>query len=100
MLNYRQHLNIAVALALLVCLLPMPYGYYTLVRLVAMVLFGILSFGFFARHNTPLYLLCAFMACLFQPLVKFPLGREMWMLVDVVAAGLLLWLTFRQRNSK
>ena len=35
------------ALALLLCLFPMPYGYYTLIRFTAMIIFGCMAFNFY-----------------------------------------------------
>ena len=84
-----KHLQLIVALALLGCLLPMPYGYYMVVRVVAMILFGIMSFGYFHCQNTNWYIACAVMAFLFQPFLPIPLGRAVWMVVDVVGAGIL-----------
>ena len=66
--------SLALAALLLICLFPMPYGYYTIVRFIAMVVFGAL-------------------ALLFQPFVKIVLGRGVWHIVDIiVAVGLvILW---------
>lgn len=43
------------AALLLICLIPgMPYGYFTLVRLLSMVGFSALAFKFFLRRNNGL----------------------------------------------
>ena len=40
-------IRIALAAALLLCLAPMPYGYYMLVRYGAAVIFGIMAYQFY-----------------------------------------------------
>lgn len=45
--------KVIIAAALLLCLLPLPYGYYELVRLGGMVCFGVLVDK--AEHAHPLH---------------------------------------------
>ena len=73
---------------LLACLLPMPYGYYQLVRVVASA-----AFAFFAYQERGNNLLWVFigLALLFQPFEKIALGRTLWNVVDVVVAVFLGW---------
>lgn len=77
---------LGLAVALLLCLLPMPYGYYTLIRMVAMVIFAFLALIFFKRSKTVLGLVAVVLVLLFQPFAKEALGRDLWQVVDVVAA--------------
>lgn len=74
------------AILLLICLLDMPYGYYQLVRFVAMAGFAYLAFmaNESGRQNE-LFIYIA-LAILFQPIIKIALGREIWNVVDVVVA--------------
>lgn len=82
----RVILLAAMAGVLVVCLAPMPYGFYTLVRFVAMAAFGWLAFDYFRGGRSGLGFGFAALALLFQPLVKVSLGRTMWHWVDVVVA--------------
>lgn len=81
-----------VAAFLLLCLLHMPYGFYILVRIVAT-----LAFCFFA-YVAKLYrrgwrmIIFFVLAIIFQPIIKFPLGREIWNILDVCVAAYLLFL--------
>ena len=81
------------AALLLLCLAAMPYGYYVLVRFVAMVLFALFAYEN-GKRATTLAIVFGALSLLFQPFVKIALGRAMWNFVDVVVAvGLLaLWL--------
>ena len=73
---------------LLACLLPMPYGYYQLVRVVATAAFAFLAYQ--ERGNNLLWVFIG-LALLFQPFEKIALGRTLWNVVDVVVAVFLGW---------
>ena len=91
-------ISLALAIALLVCLLPMPYGYYTLVRFVAMIVFGCLAFSFYEEEKMMLCIVFCSLALLFQPFIKIALGRTMWNVVDVVVAMMLFILCYKNNN--
>ena len=79
---------------LLACLLPMPYGYYQLVRVVATAAFAFLAYQ--ERENSLLWVFVG-LALLFQPFEKIDLGRTVWNIVDVVVAVFLGWYGSRRR---
>lgn len=91
--------NILLAVALLICLLPMPYGYYILVRYISTVVFGVMAYDYFHIKQKRLYVITLSLALLFQPILKIPLGREIWNLVDVVVAIFLIYLSLREKHS-
>lgn len=74
---------------LLLCLAPMPYGYYQLVRFISMVLFALFAYNYWIKEIKPLAITYGALALLFQPFVKVALGRAMWNVADVVALGLI-----------
>lgn len=74
---------------LLLCLAPMPYGYYQLVRFISMVLFALFAYNYWIKEIKPLAIIYGALALLFQPFVKVALGRAMWNVTDVVALGLI-----------
>ena len=78
----------------------MPYGYYQLVRYLALVGFAYLSFTNYGTKNEGLAFIYAMLAVLFQPIIKISLGREIWNVVDViVGAGLLISLFTKSKKS-
>ncbi len=93
-------LGLVMAGLLLVCLFPMPYGYYTLVRFVAMVYFVCLAYCLYKDNNTILCIVSCSMALLFQPFFKIALGRMMWNVVDVILAIALILLWFSTKDNK
>ena len=93
--------SVIMSAALLLCLAPMPYGYYTLVRLVSMVVFAAMAYGYWQNEKKPLAITFVALALLFQPFVKIALGREMWNVVDVIVAiGLIILAVADKRETK
>ena len=83
-------IKLALATLLFLCLFDMPYGFYQLVRFVAMIGFGFLAFQANEQKKQTEVFVYLGLALLFQPLLKISLGRELWNLVDfVVAIGLI-----------
>lgn len=94
-----KHLYLIISVLLFLCLLPMPYGYYMLVRFVSMVAFGVMAYKYNMQNNGALTVTFASLAILFQPFFKIALGRMMWNIVDVVVAILLLVLWLKERHD-
>ena len=92
-------LKIIIAVALLLCLLPLPYGYYELVRLGGMVCFAVLAYRSYQQKREGWTVAYAALALLFQPFFKIVLGRGMWNMVDVAVAGLLLWTLWAEKSK-
>lgn len=85
---------------LLLCLAPMPYGYYEIVRVVAMVIFGAMAYGYHEARKDGLMVTFGVLAVLFQPFFKIVLGRTMWNIVDVAVAALLIVIMLKERKEK
>lgn len=95
-----KYLQIILAATLLLCLAPMPYGYYMLVRWAAMVVFAVTAFNYYAENKKELAVTFGALALLFQPFIKIALGRAIWNIVDVAVAILLLVLTFTKNKKE
>lgn len=90
---------LVLAILLLVCLAPMPYGFYNLVRFVSFVAFAWMAFDYYKSKEESLSILFGILCLLFQPFAKIALGRTLWNIVDVIVAlGLcfLCWKTFKK----
>ena len=96
------NVGIGLAVMLLLCLLPMPYGYYVLVRFIAMVVFIAFAYNFYKQKLHVLCGIASSLALLFQPFAKIALGRTLWNIVDVVVAIALVvyWLVLNYDNNK
>jgi len=94
MLNNKHKLVIyfVMAVLLLLCLLDMPYGFFQLVRFLALVAFGLLAYDAHLKSNNFHFITNLALAVLFQPLLKISFGREFWNFIDIVVAA---WLIFQ-----
>ena len=89
-----------VAAFMLLCLAPMPYGYFQFVRLVATIVFGVMAFRYFQKRMEWLAYTCGTLVLLFQPFYKIALGRTVWNIVDVIVAiGLLILFFYEWRKG-
>jgi hypothetical protein len=74
------------AALLAVAVLPLPYGYYQLLRLVATVVFAWAAFVAFRRgHGGPGFGF-AVLALLFNPVLPVYLSKSLWAPIDLGAA--------------
>lgn len=95
-----KRLKLILIIALLLCLAPMPYGYYMLVRFFAMVMFSLMAYQYYQEKKENLMITFGALAVLFQPLIKIPLGRTVWNVVDVVIAVVLIIQLLREYGIK
>ena len=96
----KNILKIIISVLLLLCLLKMPYGYYQLVRLVSFASFLVIANFAYKEKQINLMYLFIFFAILFQPFIKVALGRQIWNIVDVVVAVLLIGSMFYKKLHK
>ena len=90
-------IKLILALALLACLLPMPYWYYQLVRVGSAICFGYFSSNVKNRQDWNFWVYIG-LAVLFQPIIKMALGRTIWNVVDVVVATWLVYGIYNKPN--
>jgi hypothetical protein len=70
-------------------------------RYIALVGFAILAYYQYERKNIPLVILFVALALLFQPISKVPMGRQSWVMVDIlVSVGLFISLVVQKRKKK
>ena len=96
-----KQVYVILAAMLLLCLAPMPYGYFMLVRFVMMVACGWMAYQYYQRQKTEAAWVFGIIAMLFQPMYKIALGRTVWNIVDVIVALFFLVLfVFEWRREK
>lgn len=93
-----KHVYLILAAMMLLCLASMPYGYYMLVRFVAMVVFGVMVYQYYERRKVAAACTFGVLALLFQPIYKIALGRVTWNVIDVLVAGLLIALFVMEKR--
>ena len=94
-------IKITLAILFFLCLAKMPYGYYQLVRFLALIGFGILAYQANQQGKQTEMIIYGALALLFQPFFKIALGRQMWNIVDVIVGiGLLISIFMKPKESQ
>jgi len=70
--------------------LSLPYGYYTLLRLVAFGVFAWATFISFENKEKFLPWLFIILAIIFNPIFKVYLPKDVWIIIDIFAGIILL----------
>ncbi|WP_026452675.1 DUF6804 family protein [Aequorivita capsosiphonis] len=91
-------IKIGLAALFFLCLWKMPYGFYELVRFLALVGFAFLAYQANQQNNTTATFIYIALALLFQPFFKIALGRDLWNVVDVVVGIGLLLSIFKNKS--
>ena len=95
-----KYITFILAAMLLLCLAPLPYGYYMLVSWAAMVVFAVSALDYYSKNKKELAVTFGALALLFQPFIKIALGRTIWNIVDVIVAILLIVLFFTENKRE
>lgn len=96
-LDSTQKIQLAGAAILLLCVFPLPYGFFTIVRVVTTIISLYLAYTYFTQNKKELALTFTIVAVLFQPFIKLALGREVWLVVDVLVAVFLIVLAVKRK---
>jgi len=91
-------LKIGLSILLLLCLFNMPYGFYQLVRFIALIGFSILAYQSYRQSKQTEMIIYGVLALLFQPFLKISLGREIWNIIDVIVGIGLIVSIFRNKK--
>jgi hypothetical protein len=86
-----KFLKFSLSSLLFLCLLDMPYGFYLLVRFIALIGFALLAYQALQDGRQTELIVYVLLALLFQPIYKIYFGRELWNVVDlIVGIGLII----------
>lgn len=99
-LSLLQWACLAVALLALLCLAPMPYGYYTVVRWAIIGLCGWLGYTFYEEQKNGLVVLCGLIAIIFQPIIRIHFERTTWSILDaLIAIALVAYVVYTAKKK-
>ena len=76
---------------LFIGVLPLPYGYYMLLRFIACGVFAWAAFITYKNNETTLPWVFAILAIVFNPILKIHFPKELWAIIDF-GSGLFLVL--------
>ncbi len=92
-------IKIVLSVLFLLCLIDMPYGFYQLIRFIALIGFGVLAYQSYQKERQTEFVIYLILAVLFQPIFKIYLGRTIWNIIDVVVAIGLLFSIVNNKNK-
>ena len=87
------------AMLLLIALLPLPYGFYTLLRLVVTICAGVIAHHQWRSGDKRIAFSMALIALLFNPFIPVYLAREIWGPIDVVCALFFTGVGYQSTNE-
>jgi hypothetical protein len=88
-LTPKEITSIVLAFILLLCLFPLPYGFFVFIRLITTIVFGYFAYDFYQRGEAAKCIVAALIMLLFQPFAKITFEREIWNVIDIIVALLL-----------
>ena len=80
---------------LVLAVLPLSYGYYTLLRLIVFGVFGWAAYISFDRNEEILPWVFIVLALIYNPIIKVYLPKETWTVINLLSAA---FLVFNQRK--
>ncbi len=95
----KTAIYIAAAL-LFLGVLPLPYGYYTLLRMVAFGVFAWAAFIAFERRGSVLPWVFVLLAILFNPIITIHFPKELWAVLDLCSGALLIFASGEIQEKK
>lgn len=93
-LSFLDKATLILAVALFLCLLPLPYGFYTIIRLATATIAGCWAYQFYRSNKTAFAIAAGAIVILFQPLIKIVLDRPTWNVLDIALACTIFILVF------
>lgn len=92
-------IKIVLAVLFVICLAEMPYGYFQFVRFLGMIGFSFLAFNEYERENKGWVIFYIVSVILINPVFKISLGRELWNIIDIIWAIVLVGTIIFDRNK-
>ena len=80
-----------IAALLLLCLIDADYGFYQAMRTLVSFGFAFLAYNYYKCGDKTNAIIFLCLLIVFQPLMKIGLGRSIWVVVDVIVAGFLIY---------
>lgn len=108
--NSNERLNVSgisykaliiASLLLFIAVAPMPYGYYTFVKIVICGGAGFICYRLFKGHNKTFWPWAwGTVAILFNPFIPILIIKEIWMFIDAATGILFLIAAYQSYKSK
>jgi hypothetical protein len=71
---------------LLLAIFPLPYGYYTFLRLIVFIGGLYIAYHLYDKKSHVFSIVFVLLAILFNPIIPVHLSRETWLPIDIMSA--------------
>lgn len=93
-----NHIPLLLAVLILLCLVPMPMFVYDIVRTLCLLLFIIQAIFYIKARNKMMGSIFLVLTLLFQPFFKIPLPGDLWNLIAIAVANMLLIMWMEHKS--
>ena len=83
-----NNLNKIVAVLLLIALLPLPYAYFQLLRIVVTIVAAIYAYSFYEDNQMPNAITFGVIVLIWNPIFPIYMDKSAWMVLDIIGAGI------------
>jgi len=88
---------VLMAVLLFAAVAPLPYGFYTFMRIIVCGCAGYMAYHSFSAGEKNLWpWLLGFIAILFNPVATIHMTKEIWMVADALTGGLFAFLAYKK----
>jgi len=84
---------------LILAVFPLPYGFYTLLRIVVFLTAGYISWFCYKSKKIKWTWTMGFMSLIFNPVIPLHFERALWVAVDLIAAIILIIYLIRAKRD-
>jgi hypothetical protein len=88
--SFEFKMGVASALMLVVALAPMPYGYYSLLRIVCFTYFLIRSIRLRDQITSFPFIASIILSLTYNPIAKASFGRETWVVINIMTIAIII----------
>jgi len=81
-----NNINKIVAVLLLIALLPLPYFYYQLLRIVVTIVAAIYAYSFYEDNQMPNAITFGVIVLIWNPIFPIYLDKSVWLILDSIGA--------------
>lgn len=90
-----------VSILLFVAVAPMPYGFYTFVKIIVCGCAGVICYQLWKAGDRGAWLwVWGMVAILFNPVAEIHMTKEVWMIMDAIAGclfGYAAWVAYKKQ---
>ena len=81
-----NNLNKIVAVLLLIAMLPLPYAYYQLLRIVVTIVAAIYAYSFYENNHMPKAIIFGVIVLIWNPIFPIYMDKSVWLILDIIGA--------------